>query len=187
MERFVSLGAFGGVVRSRPATVDERLRPQHGRARRPGDRAGRLTVAFVGLVVLIVVGGMLGRLVYQVVERPRTVVVTTLGCPLAGSDGVKAGDAFEMWAYPYGKVLASATQVQIMSANIAQAGSHQSVLVYFEVDRHTPDFQIADTTATEYSGAHSYAEVVAAAPHALTIDLCERNHLVRSIPRSGTP
>jgi hypothetical protein len=143
-------------------------------------------VAFVALVALIVVGGMLGRLVYQVVERPRTVVVTTLGCPLVGMDSAQPGDVFQMWAYPYGKVLASATQVQIMSANIHQAGSHQSVRVYFEVNRHTPDFQIVDTTATLYTGPHSYAEVVAAAPHALTIDLCE-DRVLRLNPRLGNP
>jgi hypothetical protein len=147
VERFVSLGAIGGVVRSQPGILEERPTPQHGRPRRPGERAGRLAVAFVGLVTLIVAGGMIGRLVYQVVERPRTVVVTTVGCSLVGTDSAKPGDVFQMWAYPYGKVLASATKVEMVSRDVA-ADEPPRLVVYFEVNRHTPDFQIVDATAS---------------------------------------
>jgi hypothetical protein len=143
-------------------------------------------VAFAALVAVIVVGGMTGRLVYQVLERPHTVVVTTVGCSLVGTDSANAGDVFQMWAYPYGKVLASATKVEQVSGDIA-GGDPPRPVVYFEVNKHTPDFQIVDTTASLYTGSYSYVDVVAAAPHALSIDLCDGQGVLRLTPRQGYP
>jgi hypothetical protein len=172
MERFDGLGGFGGVVGSQPGILDGRANSRRGRAPRPFDRAARIVQAFVALVLVILVGGMIGRGVYQVVERPRTVVVSTCG-------SAKPGDVLEMWAYPYGKVLASPTRTRVVAGGTEGPHSPWPVAT-FEVNAHTPDFQIVDTTATLYSRPHSYADVVAAAPHALAINLCERE--LRMLP-----
>jgi hypothetical protein len=170
---------MGGVVRSMPRVFDETTLPHAPRQPR-GGRASGLAVVFAALLALILVGGLLGRFVYQVVQRPITIYARAG----AGCDGVKRGDVLQMWAYPFGRVLASPTSVRTIDGGAGPDGPARLVAT-FEINRHTPDFQIVDTSATEYSNVHSYWDFKARAGPAV-IDVCEDN-ILRLTPRVSAP
>ncbi len=123
-----------------------------------------MAVTAAGVMILVVVGGLIGRLVYQVVERPRQVVVyidrAQWGCSVRPSDRIELVTAYtsEHLAWP--------THVVVSDSNPAQSA------VVFEINRQTPDFDVVDTRALWTSDTSSYADVDAAGRGGLAIDGC---------------